>query len=172
MGVRFNIHALSPISGSLILSLILIFWDAVISGSYMFSALVCPVWFLVALFRAGISPAAPGVSPARILAPVFTLILVIANANIQIAIAEANAAKVIRACERYHEANGAYPNKLADLIPHYLSSIPMAKYCLMEGEFTYWGPPQTQNPMLKWVQLPPFGRQIYDFERHDWGYVD
>jgi hypothetical protein len=171
MGVGFNIRALSPIRGSLILSLILIFWDAAFTGSYLFSALVCPVWFLVALVRAGISPAAFGVSLARILAPIVTLILVIVNANMQIAIAEANAERIIQACERYHNDNGAYPNKLADLVPHYLSSIPTAKYCLMMGEFSYWGP-QNQNPILQWIQLPPFGRPIYDFQRRHWGYID
>ncbi len=51
---------------------------------------------------------------ARILVPVVTGLLVIANFSLQGKIAMGNAARVIEACEQYREINGAYPERLSD----------------------------------------------------------
>jgi hypothetical protein len=80
-----------------------------------------------------------------------------------------NAARLIEACERYREANGAYPERLADLAPLYLSSVPRAKYCCSYSEFRYYGSP---SPILSWYQIPPFGRRVYNFETGKWRYLD
>jgi hypothetical protein len=169
MGPHLNIRALSPILGSLILFLILMFWDVVVYGSFLISALVCPIWFVVALVRVSIWPVATRVALARILAPVIAIILAVVNSNLQIAHAKASAPRIIQACEQYHNDNGTYPEKLSDLVPRYLNSIPTAKYCCLYGDFMYWGPP---NSILTWTEVPPFGRRVYDFERRDWGYID
>ena len=160
---------LTAVRGTLICSLVLIFFDVVVYGCYMFSVLVCPVWCVIAAVRAGLTRAGWGVAAARILIPVVTGLLADANYSVQRTIAMGNAARVIQACERYHEANGAYPERLAELVPRYLSSVPRAKYCCSQSEFWYSGAPR---PLLVWWEIPPFGRRVYNFERGDWGYVD
>ena len=69
--------------------------------------------------------------------PALTLALVLTNNAVQSRIAEANAAKIVKACEEFHAANGKYPKTLGELVPKYLSSVPHAKYCLVFGEFLY-----------------------------------
>lgn len=155
--------------GSLICSLALVFLDVVLDGSYIFSAAVCPIWFLVAVVRAVARRSSSVVAAARMLMPLVTGILVVANYSVQGTIAMGNAARLIEACERYREANGAYPERLADLAPHYLSSIPRAKYCCSSSEFGYCGSPQHT---LSWWKCPPFGRRVYTFETGEWRYVD
>ncbi len=169
MGLRFSIGDLSPVRGTLILALSLIFFDAILDGSYLFSLFVCPIWLLVALVRAGSGRASPRVAAARILAPVVTGLIVVVNSAIQGEIAMAGAARIIQACERYREDNGSYPEKLGDLVPRYLSSIPRAKYCCAWNEFAYYS---SQNTILWWTQIPPFGRRAYSFVNGDWRYVD
>jgi len=169
MGVRFNIRSLSPVRWSLVLSIVLVFLDAVLDGSYLFSALVCPIWLVVALFRAGSGRATARVAIARILIPVVTGAIVFANFYIQDEIAMANAARIIQACESYREDNGAYPEKLGDVVPRYLGSIPPAKYCGSWHEFWYFGSPAAT---LSWVQVPPFGRKVYNFVTGEWRYID
>jgi hypothetical protein len=113
------------------------------------------------------------VAYARLLAPIITLILVVANYNVQGKIAMANAGRIIQACEEYRKNNGAYPERLDDLIPRYLNSVPRAKYCLQSSDFRYFVSPEPpQNPILHWYQVPPFGRKVYDFETGEWHYVD
>jgi hypothetical protein len=158
------------IRGTLICSLVVVFLDVLVDGSYIFSALVCPIWFLAALVRAIARHPSLAVAAARILVPVVTGLLVIANFSLQGKIAMGNAARVIEACERYREINGVYPERLSELVPHYLSSVPRAKYCLKCSEFGYYsGSPQ---PILFWWEFPPFGRRVYTFETGKWQFLD
>lgn len=161
-----------PIRGSLILAAVLIFLDAIDSGSYLFSLLVCPIWFVVALILAMKGCASPGVAFARILIPVITGVIVLVNASVQNSIAQNNAVRIVAACEQYRAANGAYPAKLNDLVPQYMGSIPPAKYCLMWNSFFYHADSEQPTTMLFWVELPPFGRPTYNFEDGRWGYLD
>lgn len=143
--------------------------DMVLSGSYLFAVLVCPVWFLVAVVGGIVRGSSLRLTAARMLIPLVTLLLVIVNTSLQGRIARANAARVIEACEQYQKVNGSLPDQLDDLVPRYINSIPRAKYCLEFGEFMCFGP---QTPILVWCEIPPFDRRVYNFERGSWGYVD
>lgn len=154
------------VQGSLFLSLLLIFFDAVFSGGVLLSYMVCPIWFLIALFRAIVGRASFGVATARVLIPIVTVLVVSGAFIIQDITAMANATRIIRACERYRHDNGAYPKKLADLVPRYMSTIPSAKYCLFANDFIYAS--FDQHTMLMWLKAPPYGRRAYDFERGTW----
>jgi hypothetical protein len=162
---------LRAIRGSLILAFALIFFDAILDGTLLFSYLICPIWFVVALIRASFSRESTRVITARILAPVLVGLLVFGNYMFQWNIARAHAAQIIQACERYREVNGTYPRKLDDLVPRYLSSIPIAKYCLGQNQFTYYNS-GSPAPILWWLQIPPFGNEIYNFQRRTWRYLD
>ncbi len=105
----------------------------------------------------------------RVLIPVATGLLVIANYSVQKRIAMANSARLIQACEQYREAHGAYPGRLDDLVPHYLGSVPRAKYCCWLSGFWYLASPQH---LLLWYEIPPFGRRVYMFETGEWRYLD
>jgi hypothetical protein len=161
---------LAAIRGSVICALVVIFLDVVISGCYLFSAMVCPIWCIVGAVRAALQQPGPGVAAARVLIPIVTGLLAFGNYSAQRTIAMGNAERVIEACERYREAHGAYPERLSELVPRYLNSVPRAKYCCSWGEFRYFeGPPAH---MLLWYEIPPFGRRIYNFERGAWRYLD
>jgi hypothetical protein len=157
------------IRGTLICSLVVVFLDVIVDGSYIFAALVCPIWFVAALVRAIARRPSLTVAAARILVPVVTGLVIIANSSLQGKIAMSNAARVIEACEEYRGINGAYPERLSELVPRYLSSVPRAKCCLLFGEFWYFGSP---GHILLWHELPPFGRRVYTFETGKWGYLD
>jgi hypothetical protein len=165
---RFR-DGLKAIRGTLICAVVLVFIDVVLDGSYLFSEITCPILLVVGAIRAIARRENVGVVAARLLIPVVTLLLVVANYYLQTSIAMANAARVIEACEHYRQANGVYPERLGDLVPSYLSSVPIAKYCWLYSEFQYIGSvPQT----LLWYDCPPYGRRIYLFERNEWHFVD
>ena len=73
-----------------------------------------------------------------------------------------------KACEDFHTDKGKYPNKLEDLVPGYLSSVPRAKYCLMQGEFMYWD----SRPSLCGVRFRRSTGGFNYFEDRQWGYID
>jgi hypothetical protein len=160
---------LTAIRGTMICALIVVLLDVLIGGSYLFATLICPIWFLVAVFRAIIPPPSLGVAVARVMIPLVTLLLVIANYSLQQRIAMANAARVIQACEQYRKAGGAYPQRLDNLVPGYLSSIPKAKCCFAFNEFSYLA---SAGHILVWCECPPFGRRVYNFETGNWKYLD
>lgn len=160
---------LTALRGTLVCALVVILFDVVLCGCYLFSALVCPIWCIVEAVRAALKPPGLDVAAARVLIPILTGLLAFANDSAQRTIAMGNAQRVIEACERYHKANGAYPERLDELVPRYLNSIPRAKYCCSWGEFWYFGAPR---PLLLWYEVPPFGRRIYNFERGAWSWLD
>jgi hypothetical protein len=154
---------------SLCCSLVLIFLDVVLDGSYFFSAAICPVWFIVAVVRVMARRPSLCMAAARVLIPLVTGLLVVANYSVQKRIAMGNAARLIQACEHYREVNGAFPERLGDLVPRYLDSVPRAKYCCSLSEFGYHGAPRH---ILFWWECPPFGRKVYTFETGQWQYMD
>ncbi len=160
----------AAIRGTLICALVVLFLDVVLDGCYLFSALVCPIWFLASVVRAIARYPGRGVAAARVIIPVATGLLVVANYSVQERIAMASAARVIQACERYREANGAYPEQLNALVPCYLNSIPRAKNCCSSNKFLYVASPEQHT--LFWYKFPPFGRMVYTLETGRWHYLD
>jgi hypothetical protein len=154
------------IRGTLIGAFVLLAFD-VFYGTFI-SAGVCPIWFLVSLVKA--IKKRPGwvISLSRIVIPVITLAIVVGNAAIQSKVANANAERIIVACEQFRTATGKYPNQLGELMPKYLSSIPRAKYALAFSDFRYRS--LGGNHLLMWDERPPYGRRSYDFEHRKWRY--
>jgi hypothetical protein len=144
--------------------------DVGLSGSYGASLIFCPIWFLISLVKNAIERPGWGIALARIAIPAMTLCVVLANNAFQLKVAEANAQRVVAACEAYHAAKGEFPRKLDDLVPQYLHSVPVAKYCFGPScRFAYFS--SVQPPLLVW-NIHPLYRKIYDFGTRKWTYLD
>ena len=104
--------------------------------------------------------------------PVLTLGLVWANNAVQLGVAEANAQRVVAACEAYRAANGRFPEKLDKLVPQYLNDVPLAKYCLGPSSRFFYSSSDTGPTILFWQVVPPHYRKIYNFETRRWSYLD
>jgi hypothetical protein len=150
------------------IALALLAGDVVFGGTYMLSALICPVWFILSTMKNAVERPGWRLALLRIAIPALTLAVVLANNSLQWRIAEANSTEIIAACEAFHAANGTYPKTLGELVPRYMASVPRAKYCLIFGEFVYF----PEQPMLMWYAIPPYGREIYNFEERRWSYLD
>jgi hypothetical protein len=170
MGADNPVSFLRTIRGSLVGVLLLLLFDGVMFGSFTFSALVCPFWFFASLVKS--LSRLPGwkIAIVRATIPVVTLMLLFSNARLQSSIASANARQVIAAIEQFHGANGRYPDKLNDLVPRYLASVPPAKYCIGLCEFKYWV--LDGKASLMKVVVPPFGHDVYSLEKREWKYLD
>jgi hypothetical protein len=159
------------IKRSVVAAAILLAWDGAISASYLMSAIFCPIWFLVSLLTNAIERPGWRLALVRIGIPVWTLGLVSANNAVQLGVAEANAQRVVAACEQFHAANGRFPEKLDELVPHYINSVPIAKYCLGPSSCFYYYS-NSGTPLLYWQVVPPQLRKIYHFKTHRWTYLD
>jgi hypothetical protein len=140
------------------------------SASFLMSWIFCPIWFLVSLLKNAIERPGWGLALVRIGIPALTLALVRANNAVQLGVAEANAQRVVAACEAYHAANGRFTEKLDELVPQYMNSVPVAKYCLGPSRCFYYS--SFGTPMLYWQVVPPHFRKIYNFETRSWSYLD
>lgn len=157
-------------SGPLLGASFLLLCDVAISGSALISMLVCPIWFLASLIRTLFRLPGWKIGLARMTVPLLTLGIALVSADMQTRMATANSRRVIDACEQFHTAHGKYPDRLPELVPLHLPSIPRAKYCVMFGNFSYWKTKET--PRLMWIVVPPFGKEIYNFEHRERKFLD
>lgn len=160
------------VRGSLGAAAVLLAFDAVHGGTFLMSIIFCPLWILVSLLKSAIHRPGWGLALVRIGIPALTLGLVMANNAVQLRIAEGNAQRVVAACEAYHAASGRFPKKLDELVPQYMSSVPVAKYTMGPwGRFVYSNG-GSGKPMLFWYVVPPYYRRSYDFETRRWRYFE
>lgn len=155
---------------SLGIAVALLAWDAVLTGSFVVSFIVCPVWFLLSTLKNAIQRPDWKLALLRATIPALTLGVVLTNDTVQLKLAASGAARIIRACEEFHAGNGRFPSSLDELVPEYMSYVPRAKYCLWFGEFLYWN--LDRRPLLAWYAVPPYGRKIYNFDERRWSYLD
>jgi hypothetical protein len=161
----------SDAQASLAAAVVMIVLDVILGGSFLFSYLACPIWFLVSVVKNVIQRPAWEVALFRIAVPALTLGVVLTNYFVQRKIAHVHADRIINACEEFHVAYGKYPHTLDELVPRYLGSIPRAKYCLCWGEFVYLSY-EDKYHLLLWCDIPPFDRVTYNLEDRRWGYLD
>jgi hypothetical protein len=81
-----------------------------------------------------------------------------------------NAHRIIKAVEMCKSDKGSYPAELSDLVPVYISSIPVSAYRLSYSEYHYSS--KQGSHYLMWVTMPPYGRRMYHFEVKEWTYLD
>jgi hypothetical protein len=165
-----RVPRIAAIGGSLAVASVMLFLDVVVNGSYLFSCLICPVWFVVAAFR-GLIGKNWRLALLRIAMPILTLAIILGNSAIQWNLAEAKAVQIIAACEKFSTDSGRYPKNLNELVPKYLPSIPRAKCCFLQGDFMYYDS-QESAPILWWYKIPPFGKEVYGFRDGQWRFID
>lgn len=91
--------------------------------------------------------------------------------NLQNRMADRRAIALGNACLAYRAKYHHYPQRLQELVPEFIPSVPVAKYAL-SGFFSYSSRPTGGEPMLCYEELPPFGRRFYHMETGDWEYLD
>lgn len=159
------------VRGSIGAAAILLTLDVVLFGSRLYSFIFCPIWMLVSLLRSATKRPGWGLAVVRIFIPFLTLWIGRVNDAFQLSVAEANAQRIITACEDYHAGNGRFPTKLDELVPRYLDSVPVARYCLGPSSLFYYSS-SPESAMLWWQVVPPHYRKIYKFETRSWFYLD
>jgi len=159
---------LSAIKGSLLMAAAVLFWDVGNEGFWGFSLLFCPPWFLISAVKNVMQRPGWRIAILRASMPLLTFAIAFGNGNLQWKISDANAERVIKACDEFRVANGRYPSKLDELVPKYLASVPPPKYCMMSS-FFYVN--SEGHPMLWWNRYG-FYTRIYHFDEKRWGNTD
>ena len=86
--------------------------------------------------------------------------------------ADRRAIELGNACLAYHAKYQHYPQRLDELVPEFIPSVPLAKYTFGGGLFFYSAGLSGKEPMLYYQAMPPFGRRFYHMETGGWGYLD
>lgn len=159
---------IAEIKGSLAFAGALLLWDIGYDGFYVFSFLICPLWFLITVIKDILRRPGWGIAALRLSIPLLTLAIAMGNGKLQWRISDANAGRVIKACEEFRDVNGRYPDRLEELVPEYLASVPPAKHCLT-GKFFYTG--SGDQRLLMWARYG-FYRRIYSFYEKRWNNLD
>jgi hypothetical protein len=146
--------------------------DVGLSGSIVWSSIFCPIWIPASLVNSAIHRPGWRLALARILIPALTFWLVRANDAFERRVAEANGQRIVAACEEFYAANGRFPKKLNELVPKYMNSVPVAKYCLGPASSFFYASSSPGNAILAWEIVSPHYRRVYNFETRSWSYVD
>lgn len=94
------------------------------------------------------------------------VILIIAVFEANNMLAEHRAQPIITACEQFRSKTGAYPEKLEQLVPDYLGSIPRAKLVMIGNSFFYTARPDKH--CLHYSTVPPYGSKCFHLEQKKW----
>ena len=97
-------------------------------------------------------------------------LLIFTSISLNNKIARSRAEMLIETCEKYKKKNNEYPENLSDLVPDFISEIPVAKYTLNSNRFFYIS--SKDSHLLFYMAMPPFGRPTYSFEKQKWTYID
>jgi hypothetical protein len=159
---------ITAINGSLLVGLLL--YDVALDGCYTLSFTICPLWFLISSIKNVIMRPGWQIAILRMSMPLLTLGIAMSTGCLQWMISDANADRVIKACEEFRIVNGQYPKQLDELVPKYLPSVPPAKYCCM-GKFFYCNLDGHDCCLLWWSRYG-FYRRIYHFDEKRWGNLD
>ena len=146
----------------------LLFWDVAYEGCYVFSLLICPLWFLISLIKNMIHRPGWAIALLRVSMPLLTVAIAFGNGKFQWKVSDANAQRVVTACEGFRAVNGRYPSKLDELVPNYFTSVPPAKHCLT-GVFHYYN---FDGHCTLWWSRYGFYRRFYDFDQKRWSSRD
>ena len=146
--------------------------DGVIFGP-MLSILMLPFAVLYYLPRAAIAWKDPPRARLRLAKGVAVFAIALVTVELlawDARLGRERAAGLIAAVERYRADNGAYPERLENLIPAYIPAIPDARMLPSAPRFFYVR--QDQGASLMYVVAPPFMRAVYNFETREWREMD
>lgn len=156
---------------AVVLAAVLVAIDAFLLNQGVIAALV-GVWMLfVVLPRAAFGE--PAVRRARLMrvAVFLAAALLVFGVNwLNNAIARSRAETLIVAINAFKKTNQRYPRDLSELVPDFIDQVPRAKYTFNFGEFEYV--PAAEEPILLYVEFPPFYRPFYRFEAGRWEILD
>lgn len=85
-------------------------------------------------------------------------------------LAQSRADFLITAVNLFHSENQVYPQSLEELVPRYIKEVPLAKYTLEFNQFRYTR--SETDTYLYYMDMPPFGRPTYSFQKGEWFYLD
>jgi len=89
--------------------------------------------------------------------------------NRQVGTQRAN--ELVRAVEAYSSKHGQFPQSLDQVVPDFMSSIPLARYTFAANDFSYKAAADGKH-VLSWTVIPPFARKSYTFEEKRWVTLD
>ena len=159
---------IATLKGSLGVAAALLYWDVAYEGCYVFSLLICPLWFLISLVKNIIQRPGWAIALLRVSMPLLTVAIAFGNGKFQWKVSDANAQQVVKACEVFRAVNGRYPSKLDELVPNYLTLVPPAKHCVT-GVFHYYN---SDGHCTLWWSRYGFYRRSYDFDKKRWSSRD
>ena len=157
---------------AVILSLLLVLIDALWLNQGILAVLVGAFVLLVGLPRSLLREFAPTrrqrLRDLGIYLSAVALVFGLNHANNQIA--QSRADVLVSAVKNFYSENQRYPQSLNDLVPRYVEQIPSAKYTLTFNEFRYVN--SERGVYLEYMEVPPFGRPYFSFNKGQWLYMD
>jgi hypothetical protein len=103
---------------------------------------------------------------------VIGVVAVVGTLHLRKCAIERRAVKLGDACLAYRAKHGHYPERLDQLVPEYVSSVPPASYGLLADEEFSYAPHEGSEPFLYYGCAPPFGNCYYYIESHCWAFLD
>jgi hypothetical protein len=166
---------MAKLKGHLIAALILCGLDALVAGQGVVSLLIglfaaavlFPLWL-----RAQLDRDREAAARRAGLAAIYGLCALAAVCWVALnnRMADRRAHAVVKACLDFKAKRGAWPERLEELAPEFLPSVPRAKYTAAYGRFQYHASPERHR--LLWTVFPPFGRRWVLLEEGRTGIVD
>jgi hypothetical protein len=100
------------------------------------------------------------------------VVAVVGTLHIRKTLVERKAVKLGNACLAYHAKYDRYPERLDDLVPEYISSVPAANYGILGKDKFFYSAHDGPQPFIYYRCLPLFGNCYYYVECRCWDFLD
>ena len=82
------------------------------------------------------------------------------------------AAKLGKACQAYRAKYHHYPERLDDLVPEFIASVPTVRVSIFGEDRFGYSSHDGSEPFIYYNCLPPFGNCYYYVESRCWAFLD
>ena len=144
----------------------------VADGTFVQSIVACPLWFVVSVVRSAWVRPGRQVALVRAAIPLAVLSTVLTNDSLQRTIAKGRAEQVVKAIGAFRDETGRYPEDLQELVPGHLGNVSTPKWAILFNRFHYSEGGGESGPSLWWIDIPPHGKRLFNFEEARWRSID
>jgi len=100
------------------------------------------------------------------------VVAVAGTSHVRKNLAQRHAAKLGEACQAYRAKYHHYPERLDNLVPEFLASVPAARVGIFGEDGFEYSSHDGPEPFIYYNCLPPFGNCYYYVESRCWAFLD
>jgi hypothetical protein len=135
--------------------------------------LILPCFLIAAILCVFRRLRTPVLKAMRIMGILFVgVVAAVGTSHFRRDLTQRRAVKLGQACQAYRGKYHHYPERLDDLVPEFIASVPPATVGIFGDDYFEYSSHDGPEPFIYYNCLPPFGNCYYYVESRCWAFLD